>query len=117
MLKDAGSKEALIKGGFKTAVGYRYTDDKPLRKMPEPLFEDEEQLELFLKFLARGKSTPQGSDREIPPAVFAMFGEFSRQIMRGMNQDMAKEINPNLATGQKSLIISGLDTLTTRVYD
>ena len=117
MLKDAGSKENLVKGGFDTTVGSRWTDDDKWTKMPEPLFESMEQLELFLKFLGRAKSSPQGSDREIPPAVFTMFGAFSKQLKRGMNNDMVKEINPRFAPEQKSLVISGLDIVTTRVYD
>lgn len=117
MLKDAGSKENLVKGGFETAVGRWFSDDDGKLKMPEPMFESMEQLELFLKFMGRAKSSPQGSDREIPPAVFTMFGQFSRQIMRGLNNDMVKEINPRFSPEQKSLVISGLDILTTRVYD
>jgi hypothetical protein len=117
MLKDAGSKENLVKGGFMTSVGGRAFDDEKTVKMPEPLFENMEQLDLFLKFLGRAKGSPQGSEREIPPAVFTMFGDFSKRLMRGMNNDMVKDINPRFATEQKSLVITGLDILNTRVYD
>lgn len=117
MLKDAGSKENLVKGGFMTSVGGRRFDDDKNVKMPEPLFESMEQLDLFLKFLGRAKGAPQGSEREIPPAVFTNFGNFSKRILRGMNNNMVKEINPRFAEGQKSLFITGLDILTTKVYD
>jgi len=117
MLKDAGSKENLVKGGFMTGVGGRAFDYDKTIKMPEPLFESMEQLELFLKFLGRAKGSPQGSDREIPPAAFTLFGEFSKRLMRGMNNDLVKEINPSFGVQEKTLTITGLDTLTTRVYD
>jgi hypothetical protein len=117
MLKDAGSKENLIKGGFMTSVGGRAFDDDKTVKMPEPLFESMEQLELFLKFLGRAKGSPQGSDREIPPAAFTLFGDFSKRLMRGMNNDLVKDINPSFSVKEKTLVITGLDILTTRVYD
>lgn len=120
MLKDAGSKENLVKGGFRTSVGSRRVGDSDEEKnvlMPSPLFESMEELELFLKFLGRAKGSPQGSERAIPPAIFTMFGAFSKRLLRGMNNDMVKDINPRFADGQKSLIIAGLDILTTRVYD
>jgi hypothetical protein len=117
MLKDAGSKENLVKGGFTTSVGGRRLDDEKTITMPEPLFESMEQLDLFLKFLGRAKGAPLGSEREIPPAVFTMFGAFSKRLLRGMNHDMVKDINPRFQPEQKSLIITGLDIVPTRVYD
>lgn len=113
MLREAGSKEKLIAGGFKTTVGRRIVDDNHDFAMPSPLFDSPEQLELFLKFLGRVKSAPLGSDREIHPSAFTMFGAFSRQIMRGMSFEMVKDVRR--IDSPKGLTLGGLDTLFQRV--
>lgn len=118
MLKDAGSKEKLIAGGFFSSVGRHFSDDESTRngvKMPEPMFESMEDLDKFLKMLGQIKGNAVGSENEFPPAGLALFGDFSKRILRGMNFDVTKKVDVS-SGGQKSLIIiSGLDNLFTRV--
>lgn len=117
MLKDAGSKEKLVAGGFMTAVGRHHSDREKAgtpQLMPTPMFESMEELDKFLKILGQIKTHPVGSERQMPPMALTMFGNFSRRILRGTNFDVQKPVR-SPSTETKSLKIYGLDKLVTRV--
>ncbi len=116
MLKDAGSKEKLVAGGFKTAAGRHYSDPgepgEPLM-MPKPLFESTQDLDNFLKILGQLKTHKVGSEQEVPPIALTLFGTFSKKMLKGVVINVKKPISP--PTEQKSLRIKGFDKLFTRV--
>lgn len=116
MLKDAGSKEKLVAGGFATVAGRHYSDSgeagTPI-PTPSPFLGNTDELDKFLKILGQLKTHPAGSDKELPPMALTMFGDFSRRILKGINIDVQKRITPS--GGTKSLRIFGFDKLFTRV--
>lgn len=116
MLKDAGSKEKLIAGGFKTVVGRHHSDGgepgSPVMT-PKPLFESAEDLDKFLKILGQLKTHKVGSEQQLPPMALTMFGQFSKRMLKGVSIDVKKPIGS--PGGQKSLVINGFDKLFTRV--
>jgi hypothetical protein len=116
MLKDAGSKEKLVAGGFMTAAGRHHSDPgdpgDPV-KMPKPMFESMEDLDKFLKILGQLKTHEVGSEKQLPPIAVTLFGEFSKRMLKGVVVDVKKPIGtPN---EEKSLTIRGFDKLFTRV--
>lgn len=116
MLKDAGSKEKLVAGGFMTAAGRHHSDPgdagDPV-KMPEPMFESMEDLDKFLKILGQLKTHEVGSEKQLPPIAVTLFGEFSKRMLKGVVVDVKKQIG--IPDGEKSLRIKGFDKLFTRV--
>jgi hypothetical protein len=119
MLRDAGSKENLVKGGFMSTVGRWHGDDGPPgteTKMPEPFLESMEELDKFLKMLGQLKTHPAGSDKELPPGMLTLFGKFSKQILRGVNIDVKKPVR-EFPGESKSITITGLDTFVPRMYN
>lgn len=117
LLKDAGSKEKLVAGGFTTRVGRYFSDDDSTSdgvEMPTPFLESMEDLDKFLKMLGRLKGNPVGSENELPPANLTVFGDFSKRILRGMNFDVSKTVRDS-STGQKTVIVvHGFDKLFTK---
>lgn len=116
MLKEAGSKEKLVAGGFKTTVARHYTDGgepgEPVM-MPKPFLESMEELDKFLKILGQLKTHKVGSENQLPPMAVTMFGQFSKRILKGADINVKKSIG--VPGGEKSLIIYGFDKLFTRV--
>jgi hypothetical protein len=118
MLKDAGSKEKLVAGGFTSSVGRHFSDDESTRagvKMPEPMFESMEDLDKFLKMLGQLKGNEVGSKNELHPSGLALFGDFSKRILRGMNFDVKKDVRTPSSSEKSLITFSGLDKLFTRV--
>jgi hypothetical protein len=117
MLKDAGSKEKLVAGGFMTAVGRHFGDSSNVgeaTKMPEPFLESMEELDKFLKILGQLKKYEFDSPEAVPPASLTLFGDFSKRILRATNFDVTKPVR-SFPDGQKSIKIYGFDKLFTRV--
>jgi hypothetical protein len=116
MLADAGSKEKLVAGGFKTTAGRHFTDGgdagSPVM-MPAPLAESVEELNKFLKILGQLKTHKVGSENQLPPMALTMFGQFSKRILKGADINVKKYVGS--PDGQKSLKIYGFDKLFTRV--
>lgn len=113
LLKEAGGdKSKLVAGGFKTAVGRRYTDIADM-VAPTPLFESVEHLDVFLKLLGAAKKQSLESEGAIPPSAFAMFPA-SKFILRSINKDMFRTIRV-MPRATKSITITGLDKVFRRV--
>jgi GNAT superfamily N-acetyltransferase len=113
LLKEAGGdKSKLVAGGFKTAVGRRYTDKGDI-VAPTPLFENVEHLDAFLKLLGAAKKQTIESEGAISPSAFAMFPA-SKFILRGLNKDMFRKIR-TMPKAAKSISITGLDKVFRRV--